>query len=397
MIRMRLLLVLLLLCPAGFGQEVRRALPVGGPGADWNAQAKFLAGVPLAPEEPLAALQKAPAYRPHSSDFEKMWRRYNERYFAPMRSWSSAEMAPRVPVAAPVYYFFGGPDAISPLALYPDAPDFILGGLEPVGTVPDPVALPPQRLQAALDGLRQSTDVILSFGHFITKDMRAELEVGEFKGVTPIILVFLAMSGCEVLDVSYFGVRGDGQAVDHRGEQGRAKGELPGVRVTFRRTPFSAPQRIHYVQANVADGELGGKSGLLRWAEGFGPGNIYLKAASYLLHESYFSTIRGFLLRQARSVLQDDSGIPFSFFQDGEWRVWFFGTYTGTLDIFKQYHQAKLGDAFETGGVPLAFGTGYKWRQGESNLLLAVKQAPPKAEPVAVPSGRVAPGEMRGL
>lgn len=383
---MRLLLALLFLGSAGFGQEVRKALPVTGERSTWDARAKFLAGVPLAAGEPIARLQQPPAYRAHSAAFEQMWARYNEHYFTPMRSWSAAELAPRISAGAPVIYFFGGPDAISPLALYPDAPDFIMGGLEPVGAIPDVEALPPQRLQAAMENLRKSTDVILSFGFFITKDMKSELDAGEFKGVAPIMLVFLAMSGCEVLDLSYFGIRGDGHSVEYGGEPRQAKGEIPGVRITFRKSPMTAPQRIHYVQANVADDELRSKSGLLRWAEGFGSGNVYLKAASYLLHESYFSTIRGFLLRQARSVLQDDSGIPFSYFQDGGWRVWFFGTYTGTLDIFKQYLQPKLIDAYRISAVPLAFGTGYKWRLGESNLLLAIKQAPPKAEPAVAPS-----------
>jgi hypothetical protein len=242
-----------------------------------------------------------------------------------------------------------------------------------------------------LDGLRKSTDAILSFGFFITKNMRAELDAGEFKGVTPILLVFLAMTGGEVLDVSYFGVRGDGHPVEYGTEPRQAKGELSGVRITFRKNPLSAPQRLHYVQANVANNELREKSGLLHWAEGFGPGNVYLKAASYLMHESYFSRIREFLLAQARSVLQDDSGIPFIFFQNGEWRVWFFGTYAGTLDLFKKYHEPKLVDAFRISGVPLAFGTGYKWRLGQSNLLLAVRQDPPKAEPVVAPSKEEVP------
>ena len=383
---MRLLLALLLLGSAGFGQEVRKALPVSRERSTWDARAKFLAGVPLREGEPLATMQRPPAYQAHSTAFEQMWARYNEKYFTPMRSWSAAELASKIPAGAPVFYFFGGPDAISPLALYPDAPDFIIGGLEPVGAIPDVEALPPQRLQAAMENLRKSTDVILSFGFFITKDMKGELEAGEFTGVAPIMLVFLAMSGCEVLDLSYFGVKEDGHPAEHGAEPRQAKGELTGVRITFRKTPLSAPQRIHYVQANVADDELHGKRGLLRWAEGFGSGNVYLKAASYLLHESYFSTIRNFLLRQGRSVLQDDSGIPFSFFQDGDWRVWFFGAYTGTLDIFKQYHQPKLIDAYRISAVPLAFGAGYKWRVGESNLLLAVKQAPPKAEPANAPS-----------
>jgi len=383
---MRTFLLLLLLCPAGFGQEVRQALPADDRVSSWDARAKFLAGLALAPDEPLAKLQAQSAYRTNSAAFEKTWARYNEHYFSPMRVWSAAELAPKISMSAPVYYFFGGPDAISPLAFFPDAPDFILGGLEPVGSVPSPNSLSPQRLSAALESLRKSTDVILSFGFFITKDMRAELEAGEFKGVAPIMLVFLAVSGCEVLDVSYFGVKADGSSEEYGAEARQSKGVLPGVKITFRKSALSAPQRIHYVQANVADDALHSDGGLLRWAESFGPGNVYLKAASYLLHESYFSKIRGFLLSQGRSVLQDDSGIPFSFFQDGEWRVWFFGTYTGTLDLFKKYRQPKLGDAFRTSGVPLAFGTGYKWRLGQSNLLLAVKQEPPKAEPVSAPS-----------
>ena len=391
MIPMRTLLLIFFLCSTGFGQDVRQALPVEGRTSTWDARAKFLAGVPLPSPEPLAKLQQEPAYRTHSAEFEKTWRRYNEHYFSPMRAWSADELAPKLSLGAPVYYFFGGPDAISPLAFFPDAPDFVLGGLEPVGWVPGPDALPPQRLQAALASLRKSTDVVLSFGFFITKDMRTELDAGEFKGVTPVMLVFLAMSGCEVLDVSYFGVRGDGSSEEYGTEARQAKGALPRVRITFRKNALSAPQRLHYVQANVADDALHVGSGLLRWAQGFGPGNVYLKAASYLLHEPYFSKIREFLLGQARSVLQDDSGIPFSFFQNGEWRVWYFGIYTGPLELFKKYRQEKLADAFRTSGVPLAFGTGYKWRLGQSNLLLAVKQAPPRAEPVmaepAIPSG----------
>ncbi|MFZ4774494.1 MAG: hypothetical protein ACOYM3_03980 [Terrimicrobiaceae bacterium] len=380
---MRALLILLFFGSLGFAQEVRRALPVSNGTPVWNARAKYLAGVPLLPSDPLARMQQDSTYRAHAATFENMWARYNERYFSPIRLWAAAELAPRIPVAAPVFYFFGGPDAISCLAFFPEAADFLIGGLEPVGTVPSPESLPPDRLYAALANLRTSTEVILSFGHFITKDMKAELEASEFKGVTPVMLVFLAMSGCEVLDVSYFGIRGDGSVAEWGGEPGG--NGLPGVRITFRKNALSAPQRIHYVQANIADDSVQTNGGVLKWAGGFGRGNVYLKAASYLLHEPYFSKIRNFLLDQAASILQDDSGIPFSFLRDGQWRFWFFGNYTGTLDIFKKYHQPELVAAFGSSGVPIVFGTGYKWRVGESNLLLAVRQAPPRAEPVTSP------------
>ncbi len=381
---MKKIVLFLALCSVAPAQEVRRALPVTPPPAAFDQQAKFLAGVPLAPNSPLARLQQSPAYLAHATAFEKMWARYNENYFTPMRLWSSVALSPRIQSGLPVYYFFGGPDALSAITLYPAATDFLLGGLEPVGSVSAPDSLDTARLDTALANLRNSTDVILSFGHFITKDMKADLDATDFRGVLPVMLAFVAMSGAEVLDVSYFGVASGGR-VQEFGLSYPVGGVLPGVRITFRTDPLSPPKRLHYVQANVANDPLKANPAVLEWAKSFGPGNVYLKAASYLMHEAYFSTIRGFLLTQGRSVLQDDSGIPLKFFRDGQWRLWFFGTYDGTLEIFKKYHQPEAVEAFRTSAEVLPFGTGYKWRRGESNLLLAVRQDPPKAEPVTRP------------
>ena len=378
--------LLILACAQAAGaQQVRRAIPVPAATSPWDARAKFLAGVPLSGPAPLADLQKPGAYREHAAAFEAMWALYNEHYFTPMREWSAVELAPRIPAGSPVLYFFGGPDALTAMAYYPEAGDYLLGGLEPAGGLPPPESLDPVRMGAAFRNLHQASEVILSYGHFITKDMRTELEASEFRGVLPLLLTFVAMSGGEVLDVCYFSIRKDGGVENSGGSAGATRGVIPGVRVVFRRNPASAPQRIHYVQADVSDSALSGS--VLAWASSFGRGNVYLKAASYLMHEASFSKVRKFLLAHADSVLQDDSGIPLKFFQDGRWRRWFFGRYSGTLDLFKKYHQPDMEKAFEGSDGPLPFGTGYKWRFGESNLMLAVPQAPPRAEPVAAPGG----------
>ena len=366
-------------------QEVRRAEPVCAAACPWDAQAKFLAGIPLPEGARLAALQRPAAYRQHSKAFESLWARYNEHYFTPMRAWSASVLAQRIPYGSPLVYFFGGPDALAAMAYYPEAADYLLGGLEPVGSVPAPDSLDAVRLETALKNLRQSSEVILSFGHFITKDMKAELEAADFRGVLPLLLTFVAMSGGEVLDVCYFTVRNDG-GVTNFGPAAGARGAIPGVRITFRRSPGASTQRIHYVQADVSDSGLGSGGHVLAFASSFGRANVYLKAASYLMHEPYFSKIRKFLLENSTSVLQDDSGIPLKYFQDGNWRCWFFGKYSGTLDIFKKYYQLDMGKAFDLSGEPLPFGTGYKWRLGASNLMLAVPQAPARAEPVTAPA-----------
>jgi len=373
-------------------QEVRRAVPLGPEapvpsipiGVSFDETAKYLAGFPISGTSSLAQAQQEAAYRTHATKFESMWARYNEYYFSRMRAWSLAELSPRLNTTLPVIYFFGGPDALAPLALYPMAPDFILGGLEPVGNLPAVEAMDSARRLAALEGLRASTDVILSFGHFITKEMKEELARTEFQGVLPLLLTFLAMKGDEVVDVAFFGIGPDGQQKEFGLAPASGPGILPGVRVAFRSGPGAPVRRLHYVQANVADDVLRSNAALLTWASGFGTGNMYFKAASYLLHEAYFSTIRTFLLERAASVLQDDSGMPLRFFQGGSWRLWFFGSYSGTLDLFRKYYQPELAQAFATGAAPLPFGTGYKWRVGESNLLLAVKQTILRAEPVMV-------------
>lgn len=371
-------LLLLVMLLTARGQEVRRAEPVG-PAVPAAELARFLAGVPLPDGAVLAPLQKSPAYAEHVKELAKLTQHYDQNFFSKMRAWSAAELAPRIGRNRPVYYFFGGPDAVSALALYPDAPVYVLGGLESVGGIPSPQALAPEVLQEALANLRQSLEVILSYGHFITKDMKADLDRTAFRGVLPVICTFLALTRGEVLGAEFFHLTRDGVSVSGGGEG------VPGVKVTFRRTPDAPAQALYYLQANVADDALKSNGAVLAWAGRFGPGNVYLKAASYLLHEDYFSRMRGFLLAQGASVLQDDSGIPVKFFQDGNWRCWLFGTYSGVLDIFTKYYQPDLARMYSFPGEvqELPFGTGYKWRMGESNLLLAVRQnQPPRAEPV---------------
>jgi hypothetical protein len=355
-------------------QEVRRALPVQS--AAVADVANFLAGVPLPGHSPLHALQRTATYEAHVTALARLSQHFDRHYFSKMQAWSAAELAPRIPMRVPVFYFFGGPDAVNVLALFPDASVYVLGGLESVGSIAAPNTLTQDEVAQGLDNLRKSVEAILSYGHFITKDMRAELDRTAFRGVLPLIYTFVALAGGEVVSTQYFTVVGGGSVQELGNSPYVSRGGLPGARVEFRRRGRSDLQTLYYVQANVADEALTSNGALLNWARGFGAGNVYLKAASYLLHESYFSRIRSFLLNQAISVLQDDSGIPFRYFRDGNWRLWLFGTYSGTLDIFTKYYQSDLQAAFAAPGaaVPLPFGTGYKWRLGESNLLLAVRQ-----------------------
>jgi uncharacterized membrane protein YdjX (TVP38/TMEM64 family) len=337
-----------------------------------NEVALFLAGLRVPPGSRLEPLQASAAYGEHSYAMGQLWRRFNENHFIPMRLWSEITLAGRIDPKLPLTYFFGGPDAINAIALYPEAPCYLLLGLEPPGEIPTPLALSAGELESSLSALRRAVEVVLSYGHFITRDMREDLSRGAFRGQLPLAMVFVALSGGDVVAVSHIGVGRGGVSRDLGPSSANSSGQLPGVTVQFQRSPTDSPQVITFLQANISDGYLKSRSDALDWVARFGTANAYLKAASYLLHEANFSRVRNFILQKSASILQDDSGIPLRELHKAGWQVELFGTYSGTLDIFSRYFQSDLQEAYAASIPPgLPFGTGYKWRKGESNLMLA--------------------------
>ena len=339
----------------------------------------FLAGRALPPHSPLAPLQESPEYRQHAREYAAQWYRYDDLYFAPMRAWAAAELVPRIGPTSRVTYMFGGPDLVSALALFPEAQRYSLGGLEPVGKLTNPLSLSPAELHASLAMLRQSTEVIMNFSHFITKDMKTELATSHFQGVFPIMLVFLSFTDARVDRAERLTLRRDGTLAP-----GESAGGQPALRLVFRPAPGVPAAELVYLQANLADGALKSNPAALRWLEAQGQATGYLKAASYLLHSGGFTTIRDFLLGHCSAIVQDDSGIPLSVFRDRDWRVMHFGNYTTPLGIFAKYDQPALRAAYEGGtSFPLPFGFGYRWQRGESTLLVAL---PPGTAPRALPA-----------
>ncbi len=348
-----------------------------------DEQARFLSGLRLPAGSVLAGFQQDPRYLEHGATYAETWRGFHKKYFAPMREWAAANVEPVVGRPRVLYYLFGGPDFVNAYAMFPNASVYVLGGLEPVGSMVPPERLDAARALAGLANLRESTLVTLQFSHFITKDMKVELEETDFRGVMPVLYSFVALTGGRIVGADYVGI-GEAGAVTLTSSV-VPSGMAPGLRIVFQKKDGSATQTLYYVSADLSDDAFKLDGSLSRWMAGMGPGVGYLKAASYLLHEPYFSNARNFLLTNCTAILQDDSGIPLRSFLTADWRLNFFGDYTGTLEIFQKYVQPELVQAYRTpgGARELPFGTGYKWQPGASNLLLAVRApAAPRAVPV---------------
>jgi hypothetical protein len=316
---------------------------------------RFLAGKPVRRGAVLSRLQQTVEYQVHQQEIGQVWRQMVRHRVDRMVGWANGEVVPVVGAGGTVNYPFGGPDLLHVSALFPQARNYALMGLEPVGAVPPLESLPPGEVLAALAAFRQATKTQLVAGYFITKDMKSDLERSALRGVTPIFLSTVALMGGEVESVSSISAGGNS-----------------GVEVRYA-DAAGMSHTAYYVAGDLSNG--GFKGGYRQWVTGLGGRATYFKAASYLMHDDGFSQARDFFLSQSQAILQDDSGIPFRHFAQGGWSFRFYGNYQQPIELFAKHQQADLRQAFATNpSSPLGFGTGYHVNAGEGNLLLAIKR-----------------------
>ena len=332
-----------------------------------NDTARFLAGMPPAADSPLAALAKDGSWQQHARNFDSAFNRVDQGQLARIRTWSSSHVTNPSPT---LFYFFSGPDFLYANAFYPKAKTYVMAGLEPVGAVPDLAAMRGS-IGGELARLRSSLNTILSVSFFITKRMKSDLRAGRVNGALPILYVFLVRSGYTIREVTPVRVDADGTL--QTGADAAKSGPAPGIKIVFAGSDGEA-RTLYYFSTNLADDGVK-NSNFLKFCETLAPGDGFIKSASYLLHSGGFNRVRDFLLVNTNAMIQDDFGIPLTYYDPRKWDLQPFGRYLGPISIFPGRHQQKYVELFKK-SRPIDFGIGYRHRSSESNLLLAVKKAP---------------------
>lgn len=324
-------------------------IPLCAQSADPNETARFLAGMPVHRSSPLAPLTADPSWQQHAQFFESSWEKLETRQLSRARAWSGEYLRRR---SANVFYMFSGPDFLYAHALFPGAANYVLCGIEPVGPVPDVTRV---NVAPALGNLQASLNSVLNYSFFQTKEMRLQLGGGQLTGTLPVLYVFLARSGKTIHNVSFVKPRG--------------------VRIDFSSGGSAGVQTLYYFSVDLSNGSVE-RSGLLSFCRSLGRGDSLLKSASYLPHQNRFSSIRSFLLEHSNLIVQDDSGIPLRYFDPGQWRLRFFGSYQPPIEIFKEYYQPDLAGAFSSSNPgALTFGIGYRgWNPRSSALVVALRK-----------------------
>ena len=327
--------------------------------------AKFLAGMLPSADSPLTPLTKDPSWQRHAKFFDSAFGQLETRQLSKIRNWSDTHLAaPR----STMFYMFSGPDFLYANAFYSKATTYVLSALEPPGSVPDLMKLPRGGIGSVLNNVERSLGSIINFSFFITKQMKTDLRAGQIGGTLPVLYVFLARSGKTLKSVVPITL--DDQGAVNVGGENAGPNAVRGARIIFT-GPDGVEKTLYYFSTDLSNSGVK-TSGFLKFCATLAPGNSLIKSASYLLHSGNFTTIRDFILANSATIIQDDSGVPLTYYSPKKWRFFPFGRYAGPIGEFPGRYQESYAELFRK-AQPIDFGIGYRWRTHESNLLLSVR------------------------
>lgn len=319
------------------------------------------------------------AFEEFQNGFDKKWREYDSSRLTLLEKFRSEDLSNSVGETKTLFYPFSGPDFLYANAFFPEADTYILMGLEPVGTRPlyDQTAAAKDSTTRYFAKVKPALFTILNFSFFRTQGMKKDLRNEELDGTLHLLLLFIKRTGHDICAINPVNIDSSGNIRMMESFPALAKKPLNnrGIEIKFT-TKEGKPKTLYYFSTNLEDSNLKRNKNLLNYFAKMGDVNTYLKGASYLMHEKYFSEIRNTIFAHSQRITQDDSGIKFAYFARSgfKWDYTFYGKYTKPISLFSYSFQKDLDSLWKTiGSKDIGFGIGYNFRDKNSNLMVARK------------------------
>jgi hypothetical protein len=293
--------------------------------------------------------------------------------FEKMKMWADSELINSHDKTT-LFYPFSGPDFLNANIFYPDADQYIMIAMEPIGSLPDICNMPPDTVTSYLNMINNSLSDIYKRSYFITGRMNTDLKKTKVNGTIPLLTLFIKRTGHHIVSMTKIGVDSSGnwQIADSLKNK---KNIVPGIKIDFLSISGKKVQSVFYFRTDISDEGLEKTPGFRNYLSRLPQSHTYLKAASYLMHYETFETIRSVVFDKSSTILQDDSGIAYKYFDKSRWDLRLYGRYTKPINEFSFISEPDLEKAYKNSLFrPLPYTLGYNWRIGGSSMLYAIKK-----------------------
>jgi hypothetical protein len=344
----------------------------------YDELASYIAGV-QGRDSSSQTLVKDSIWLQYAKLMDQSWDKANRRHSV-LKQWSDSEAVAAASKDKVLFYPFSGPDFLNANILFPNCNKYILAGLEPVGQLPDFSMFEAGQRYGYLEGIGVALKDILHSSFFHTKRMKVQFKAENVNGALPIICIFLKRTGFEIMNIEAVKLDTAGTVQTFAYDSLKSEKFKPnGTQITFLDPKTLVQKQLLFFSQDLSNGGLGSKVPFTKYLNNLSGYFCFMKSASYLTHYDYFSTIRNAVLNNAVGLLQDDTGIPYRFFEEDKWNITLYGGYKKPVDTFKKaiFTQKDLQARFKTDSVnieALPFSLGYQRNPKHTSIIFALKK-----------------------
>ena len=295
------------------------------------------------------------------------WDFYQKTIGQPLTNFAAAEIKPKA--GGTVFYPFSGPDFVTLAHAFPSAERYVMVAMQAAGAPVTLATMPAARAQGFQAKFMREWMKFSRLAFFRTDDLNED-QRDQFApiGVTTILSTFALYSGFDVMDI--YPIVYDEQSDAFVKS---TTGQWKSVRLVLSKA--GKPVTLDYVSLDLSDASLTKNEPMRKWLAREAKNPVLIKAASHLLQETYFSVMRDILVENATMVVQDETGLNYTYLaQIGP--VDLYGGFLYPHELFNRKKQESLAKAYReaTNVKPLPFAFSYNKTNERSNVQVVRRQ-----------------------
>lgn len=331
-----------------------------------NEYSNFIAGIYC---DSFENVQSKNFYENYEKSITTTWNYFYNNQILLISKWAISNNITSETDTTTVFYPFSGPDFAFLYGFFPYANNYVLVGLENIGVVPNFKEYSDLEIEQYLNSLSNSMTHFFLEGFFSTQTMKNSFRSPNMNGIIHPLLFFINRTGHTITNMNYFTIDEFGKPIFVEKLEPLNK-QIKGVKLSF--VGDNGKKDLYYLQFNLSNESYVEYPEFATFISNYGHKNVFLKSASYLLQEDFISQFRKLLYNQAIKILQDDSGFSYDFLKKSGFDIALYGNYTRTLNIFENYWQEDLKNAFNSSNISkLPFRFGYNIPFDETALIFA--------------------------